>query len=49
MWPNSIKIGKISSASAIIKIILLWTPSSTSLQCHMAKVHVMGLGEQLKG
>jgi hypothetical protein len=27
-------------------MILVWTLSSTSLQCHTAKVHVMGLGEQ---
>jgi hypothetical protein len=45
--PSSIKTGKMSSASAIIKMILIWMP--TSLQHHMAKVHVMGLGEQLKG
>jgi hypothetical protein len=40
---------KVSSTSAIIKMILGWMPSGTSLQCHMAKVHVMGLEEQLKG
>jgi hypothetical protein len=46
--PHSIKTGKISSTFAIIKIILAWTPSGTNLQSHMAKVHVMELGEQLK-
>jgi hypothetical protein len=30
-------------------MILVWTPSGISVQRHMAKLHVMGLGEQLKG
>jgi hypothetical protein len=42
------KTGKISPSSAIIKMILVWMLNGTSLQHHMAKVHVMGLGEQLK-
>jgi hypothetical protein len=46
---DSIKTGNISSTSAITKMILLWMPNGTSLQCQMAKVHVMRLGEQLKG
>jgi hypothetical protein len=29
-------------------MILAWLLSGTSLQHHTAKVHVMGLGEQLK-
>jgi hypothetical protein len=47
--PHSTKTGTISSTSVITKMILVWIPNGTSLQCHMAKVHVMGLGEQLKG
>jgi hypothetical protein len=34
---RSIKTEKISSASDIIKMILVWPPSGTSLQHHMAK------------
>jgi hypothetical protein len=49
LLPCSIKTGKISSTYANTKMILIWTPSGTSLQHHMAKMHVMGLGEQLKG
>jgi hypothetical protein len=45
---HSIKTGKISSTSAIINMILVWTPNGNSLECHMANVRVMGLGEQLK-
>jgi hypothetical protein len=41
------KTGTISSTSGLIKIISVWMLSGSSLQCHMAKVHVMGLGEQL--
>jgi hypothetical protein len=44
---HSIGEGDISSTS-VIKIILAWTPSGTFLQCHMAKVRVMVLGEESK-
>lgn len=47
--PCSLKLGKISSASAVMKIILIWMLIGTSLQSHMGKVHVMGLAEQLEG
>jgi hypothetical protein len=30
-------------------MILVWTLDGTSLQHHMAPVHVVGLGEQLRG
>jgi hypothetical protein len=40
---------KISSTSAVIKMILVRETGGSSLQCHMAKVIVVGLGEQLKG
>jgi hypothetical protein len=43
------KQGKNVYASAVIKMILVWMPSDSSLQYHMAEVHVVGLGEQLKG
>jgi hypothetical protein len=44
----SIKTGKSSSTSLIMKMILVWALNGISLQRHMAKVHVMGLWEQLK-
>jgi hypothetical protein len=47
--PCNTKTGEISLTSAIIKMTLVWMLNGTSLQCHMAKVHVMELGEQLKG
>jgi hypothetical protein len=42
MLAHSIKKGKILSTIAVIKMILVWTPSGTSLQHHMAKVYVGG-------
>lgn len=47
--PCNIKTGNISSASTIMIMILVLMLCDTSLQRHMAKVHVIGLGEQLKG
>lgn len=46
--PYTVKTGKNSSTSTTIRIVSGWMPSGTSLQCHMMKVHVMGLREQLK-
>jgi hypothetical protein len=46
--PCNVKTGKIST-SAVTEATLLWMLSGTSLQHHMAKVHVLGLGEQLGG
>jgi hypothetical protein len=34
---------------ASIKINLVCMLSGTTLQCHITEVHVIGLGEQLKG
>jgi hypothetical protein len=45
---RSLKPGKISSTSAVMKMILVWMLSGTSLQCHMGNMHVMGLAERLK-
>jgi hypothetical protein len=47
--PYTVKTGKNSSIYTFIKIVSGWTSSGTSLQCHMMKVHVMRLREQLKG
>jgi hypothetical protein len=41
--------GKISPTSTNVKMILVWMPSTTSLQCNMAQVHMMKFEEQLKG
>lgn len=43
------KKGKNCISICYHKMILSWMLSSTSLQHHIAKVHLMGLGEQLKG
>jgi hypothetical protein len=43
--PHIIKTQKIFSASAIIKMILVWALSGTSLQHHMVQVDVVGLGK----
>jgi hypothetical protein len=45
MLPHNIKTGKISSVSVIMMIIMVWTPKKFFLQRHMAKVLVMGLGD----
>jgi hypothetical protein len=47
--PHNLKTGNISSAYIIIKMIVAWLPSGSSVQSHMAVVHMMALGEQLKG
>jgi hypothetical protein len=43
------KRGNIPWTSAFKIMILIWMLGDTSLQCHMVKVYVMGLGEELKG
>jgi hypothetical protein len=45
--PHSIKPGKCSSSSNVIRITLVLMSSATSLQDHMVDQHVMG--DQLKG
>jgi hypothetical protein len=44
---QSIKTGNILSASAIIKMILVWMSGGTSLQCCVPKVHVIGTIKRL--
>jgi hypothetical protein len=39
---HSIKTGNISSASAVVKMILVWMPGSTFLQCCVAEMPVIG-------
>jgi hypothetical protein len=46
---HNVKKGNISSPCIIIKMIMAWLPSGPSVQSHMAVVHMLALGEQLKG